>query len=318
LTGIVTPEAVRLEFETADVGSRSLALLLDIILQGITLIVVLTAVGGLFDGLSGALPEWVGVVLVVLLVFAVLYVYPVAMETLWRGRTLGKAMIGLRVVTAEGGPVRFRHAAIRGALQFVDLWGTLGGAGFFSILLSSRQQRLGDMVAGTLVLRERTRVAGRYPAAQGSWVGGIGAVKFRLPPGSESYAATIDPSGMTGEDYTAVRSFLLRAATLRSDARTRLAGQLAERIATKMAHTPAPGVSPELFLQIAAARFQQRAQGGAQPTPAPPPPPEAWSQTPPPPAPAPVPPPPTPRRPTWERLPTPEPPREQGGFTPPS
>ena len=87
---MVTPEAVPLDLETASIGSRFLALLIDIAIQGTLLFTVL---------------------------FAVIWGYPIAFESLWRGRTIGKAALGLRVVTKEGGQIGFRHAAIRAALR---------------------------------------------------------------------------------------------------------------------------------------------------------------------------------------------------------
>lgn len=247
MSGIVTPEAVRLDFDEANLGSRCLALLLDLLLQFTVLFTVLLAGTALAGATGEGLPEWVGVVLVLLLVFLVLWGYPVGSETLWRGRTLGKAALGLRVVTTEGAPVRFRHAAIRAALSLVDLWLTGGGAAVVSILATSRQQRLGDLVAGTLVLRERTAAGATAP------------VRFTVPPGAESYAATVDASGMTADDYATVRTFLLRATSLAPDARVRVGTDLARRVAAKLAHVPPAGVTPELFLTAAAARYQQRA-----------------------------------------------------------
>ena len=104
--------------------------------------------------------------------FIVLWATRSSCETLWRGRTLGKAALGLRVVTVEGAPVRFRHAAIRATLGLVDFFAHVRRARCSrSLLLTRRSQRLGDLVAGTIVLRERTarpRHAGRrVPAAAG-------------------------------------------------------------------------------------------------------------------------------------------------------
>jgi len=259
VSGIVTPEAVRLDFEEASIGSRCLALVIDLVLQVTVLFVVLLAGSALAGEIGEGLPEWVGIVLVLLLVFLVVWGYPVAMETLWRGRTIGKAALGLRVVTTEGAPVRFRHAAIRAALSVVDLWLTGGGAAVVSILATSRQQRLGDLVAGTLVLRERTAGGEATP------------VRFVVPPGAEAYAATVDASGMTADDYATVRTFLLRAGSLAPDARARVGTDLARRIAAKLAHVPPASVTPELFLTTAAARYQQRANrpSGWAPVPAP-------------------------------------------------
>ena len=217
--GIVTPEAVRLEFDGANIGSRSLALLVDLLAQALVLTLLLVAQAALVDGIGAALPGWAGIVVTLLLVFVVVWGYPVAFETLWRGRTPGKAALGLRVVTVEGAPVRFRHAAIRALLALVDIYASAGGVAVLSVLCSSRQQRVGDLVAGTLVLRE-----GRAGAA-------MTPVRFTVPPGAERYAGTVDPGGLTVQDYARVRQFLLRAEGLRPEARARLSADLARVVA---------------------------------------------------------------------------------------
>lgn len=299
--GIVTPEAVRLEFEGANLGTRIIALVLDLLVQFVLFLIITVAAVALSEGIGEALPDWVAIVLVLLASFGVLWGYPIGFETLWRGRTPGKAALGLRVVTTEGAPVRFRHAALRGVLGVVDFYISLGLVAVLTVLLSRRQQRLGDMVAGTLVLRERTAAA-RDVRAQ----------RFEVPPGAEAYAATVDTAGMTADDYATVRGFLLRAATLEPGARARLGTDLARRLAAALAHVPPPGVSPELFLAVAAARYQERsgAPGGPARTWAP----HAGPATLPGPAPA---------APTPTPTPAPDPaPAEEarpaGGFAPPA
>jgi uncharacterized RDD family membrane protein YckC len=97
--GVVTPEAVLLDLDTATVGSRAVAYLLDLAVLGIgyTALGIATAIlGG-----GGFVPGWVGITLLLLLVFAWQFGYPIGFETLWRGRTPGKAAMGLRVVTTE-------------------------------------------------------------------------------------------------------------------------------------------------------------------------------------------------------------------------
>lgn len=268
MSGVVTPEAVHLEFEAAGVGSRAIALALDLLLQGVTVVLLFVGLGLVAEGAGAGIPEWVGVTVTLLLVFAVMFGYPVAMETLWRGRTLGKAAMGLRVVTREGAPVQFRHAAIRAALGLIDFYLAFGGVAVISALVTREHQRLGDLVAGTLVLRERT--GARAPTA----------VRFAVPAGAEPYAATIDPAGLTSDDYAAVRGYLLRAGELAPAVRADLARRIARPIAARLRHQPPQGVSPELFLACVAARYQARGGVGARTTsgatapvpPAPPPP----------------------------------------------
>jgi uncharacterized RDD family membrane protein YckC len=245
---MVTPEAVALEFSTANVGSRILAFLIDIVIIGVVM------AAGLFVlaiyGDNAALPLWLVISILVILIPGWYLGYFVASETLWRGRTVGKAAMGLRVVTKEGGPVRFRHAAVRALLGLVDF---VIGSGFFAvmfILLSRDNQRLGDMVAGTLVLRERSGLPAPAP------------VTFQVPPGLEHYAATLDVSGLRIEEYQVVRTFLLRAPSLPPAPRTSLAMQLATPLAERLRPPPPQGVPPELFLHCVAAVYQRRQPAG--------------------------------------------------------
>lgn len=264
--GVVTPEAVPLEFAEANVGSRAVAFFIDAMLLGLLLLLLNATIGYLFDDAATGLPEWVAITALVLVNFLVFFGYPIGFETMMRGRSPGKAALGLRVVTVEGAPERFRHAAVRAALGLVDFVLTSGVAAVLSTLLSKRHQRLGDMVAGTVVLRERA--AAGPPRAS----------RFRVPDGAESYAATIDPSGLSDADYQTVREFLLRAANLRPAARQDLARTLATGIAARLGHTPPDSVSPESFLVCVAARYQQReapaadTQGTRRPATAAPPP----------------------------------------------
>lgn len=248
--GVVTPEAVRLQFDTAGVGSRSVAFALDVLVQGLALVTLLVAGGLVAEGAGAGPPPWVAATLVALLSFAVVWGYPVAMETLWRGRTLGKAAMGLRVVTKEGGPVRFRHAAVRAALGLVDFVVSSGAVAVLCVLFTRDNQRLGDLVAGTVVLRERTGMGRPTP------------VGFEVPAGAEAYAATLDVSALTTEDYAAVRAFLLRAPGLPEQVRVRLAADLAAALAGRLRHTRPEQVDPQTFLACLAARYQRRGARG--------------------------------------------------------
>lgn len=240
---LVTPEAVELQFETAGLGSRTLAVLIDLAIQGVMVVVASIPLFVLADAGGSATA---GIVVALVVVSVILLGYPIAFETLWRGRTPGKAALGLRVVTTDGAPIRFRHAAVRGFLTLVDLYLTSGAGAVLSMLFTRDSQRLGDLAAGTLVLRQRTGAQAPAP------------VSFPVPPGYEAYAATLDPAGLTGDDHVAVRSFLLRAAGLPPDARFSLGAQIATTVAGHMGHTPPAGLHPEAFLACVAAVHQAR------------------------------------------------------------
>jgi uncharacterized RDD family membrane protein YckC len=243
---MVTPEAVALEFQTANLGSRILAYLIDLAVVTVGILAGVLAAALIGQTTDVVVPDWVALTIVLVLLPGWWLGYFVAFETLWRGRTLGKAALGLRVVTKEGAPVRFRHAAIRALLGLVDF--AIAG-GFFAvvfILFTRDNQRLGDLVAGTLVLRERSGLAAPAP------------VSFAAPPGLEAYTATLDTSRVGTEEYQAVRTFLLRAASLPPGPRAALALQLANPLAARLRPPPPDGVSPELYLHCVAAAYQQR------------------------------------------------------------
>jgi uncharacterized RDD family membrane protein YckC len=228
VAGIVTPEAVPLRFDTATVGSRVVA-------------VVFAAVSA-----GSVLGDAVTVIVVLSLVLGLLVGYPAAMEALWDGRTLGKAAMGLRVVTREGAPVRFRHSAIRAMIGLIEIFALLGIPAVVAMLLTARDQRLGDLVAGTLVLRQRP---GRRPTSP---------VTFAVPWNWESWVATLDVSRLSAEQYGVVRAFLIRAPELSPDARWQISGELSAMVAQRMGVPVPPTVHPEMFLTGVATAYQRR------------------------------------------------------------
>jgi uncharacterized RDD family membrane protein YckC len=244
--GIVTPEAVVLEFPTASVGSRGVAKLLDLLAQGAALFAFILLIGLA----SNRLPGGVTIALVVFVVFGVVFLYPLVVETLTRGKTLGKAAMGLRVVTVEGAPIRFRHALLRALLLLVELFVfPPGGAlAVICILVSSRDQRLGDVVAGTIVIRERI--------ADSSAV----AYAFVPPYGLEAFTASLDASRISPELYRLVRTYLLRVNELDRSARWSLGAQVAQDVARAVGQLPPPAVPPEAYLVCAAAAYQARSR----------------------------------------------------------
>lgn len=240
--GLVTPEAVRLDLPTATVGSRGAAIIVDWLLQGLALLLLSVAAGFA----QAVEPSWLSTSIVLILSFLVVFGYPTAFETVTRGRTPGKMLLGLRVVTVEGAPVRFRHAAIRAALGTVDFSLTFGVAAVVSSLVSRRNQRLGDFVAGTVVLRER--VAASTTRAQ----------RFDVPSAATAVAGSIDASGLTARDYAAVRSYLLRVDGLPTERRDEIGRQLLSAIGPRLGTLPAVDLPPEQLLRTIAARYQER------------------------------------------------------------
>ena len=243
--GIVTPEAVLLRFDTAGLPSRALAKLVDVAVAGAAVLLSLAVVALLSGGLDGDAAAVVALVASTVGLFA----YPSVAEARW-GTTIGKATCGLRVVTVEGGPARLRHGMIRAALQVVDIVllpiGVIGAA---SMLASPLDQRVGDRVAGTIVLRARSGASDAL------------ALAFPPLPGYEGYVASLDITAVTPAQYEVLRSFLTRVDQLQPAARSHLAERLARPLAAAMRHALPPTLHPELFCACVAAAYQQRHGG---------------------------------------------------------
>ena len=242
MDGIVTPEAVVLDVETAGVASRVFAGIIDFTIQ-----IGVLWLGAMLLSISGVIDSSSADVGIAFLVAAVLMGYPVVSETLMRGRTIGKRAMGLRAVTLEGAPIRLRHALLRMMGGLVDRFlPPLGVTGMLMVMGTARHQRVGDLIAGTIVVRDPNRTL--LPPA----------VWFPVPRGLEGFAATIDPTAMTDEQYTVIRSFLMRNRELSAAARYSLAADLAERAARTLRHDGLRQVHPEAYLLCVLSRYQRR------------------------------------------------------------
>ncbi|MEV4149557.1 RDD family protein [Amycolatopsis sp. NPDC049691] len=241
---LVTGEAVVLDLRVAKLASRALAMLLDVLVQFALLL-------GTFFVLTLTVPgEDESLALTLILVFLVLILvgYPVLFETLSRGRSLGKMAMGLRVVRVDGGPIRFRHALTRGLAGFViDFWalGVFGAVAVIVSLCSSDGRRVGDFLAGTLVIRDRVPESAGYPA--------IG-----MPPGLEGWAAQLDLTRLPDDLALASRQFLARFGQLAPEAAHALGWSLAQQVGNALGTPVPPGVPPWAFLAAVLAERRNR------------------------------------------------------------
>jgi uncharacterized RDD family membrane protein YckC len=296
-SGIVTPDAVGLDLQVATLGSRGAAYLLDLVI--FLTVLGLLSIGQSLLGAAGFVPGWFGIAILLVFAFLWQFGYPIGFEVLNRGRTPGKAALGLRVVTVEGAPVRLRHATIRATVGILELLGTTGGIAVVSSFASKRSQRLGDMAAGTLVVRERR--GGGSPSVE----------TFLAPAGLETYAARLDVSGLRAGDYATIRETLRRARELPSPVRAQLTSELAHRFVGRVQPPPPANCSAEQFLTCLAAAVQSRrasAVGTAAPGSS------GWSSAP---APAPAPAPASARSSTTQPAAEAPPERPGSGFAPP-
>ncbi|QRP45011.1 RDD family protein [Amycolatopsis sp. FDAARGOS 1241] len=242
---LVTGEAVVLDLRVAKLASRGVAMLIDVLVQAAFLLIVVVVVAVASPDLDPALS-----VALLLTVFVLVVIgYPVLFETLSRGRSLGKLALGLRVVRLDGGPIRFRHALTRAlAGFFVDFWalGFLGAVAVIVSLSSSNGRRVGDYLAGTLVIRERV------PHSAQAYVA--------MPPGLEGWAAQLDLSRLPDDLALAARQFLARFQELRPDAAEALGYGLAQQVAHAIGVAVPYGMPAWVFLSAVLAERRNRDQ----------------------------------------------------------
>lgn len=215
MSDVVIGEAVVLDLRLARLASRSLAFALDVLVQFVALLIFWLIYASGAGGVDSALAAAIGL----LISIVVLVGYPVLFETLSRGRTLGKLALGLRVVRDDGGPIRFRHALVRGLTGFfVDFWALgLGGLVAMVVSLSSTKgKRVGDFLAGTVVIRERIPKTESAPVM--------------MPPALAGWAAGLNMSTLPDHLALAVRQYLTRYHQLNADARDNLGAQLATEV----------------------------------------------------------------------------------------
>jgi uncharacterized RDD family membrane protein YckC len=243
---IETPEQTSIEFPLAGIGSRFLALAIDGLLR-IAFIIVLVGIAGIL-GLIGLIKaagtQWVVAILIVAYFFIELG-YFAFFESVWNGQTPGKRWTHLRVIKDSGRPIGVPDAVLRNLMRTVDYLPSLYAAGVVSILISKQNKRLGDLVAGTVVVRENplqgfASVWEGSPSAQAPALG-------HFPP-------------LSVEELQLIETFLERRGSLDSDVRRAMSRQIAERISESRSIPPESRADSEKFLEAVAAQNRQSAR----------------------------------------------------------
>lgn len=217
-----------LEVPVAGLGSRLGAAALDGMIE-------VLVIGGLLLGVVGIAGTDVLRVALPTVATAVLLGYDMVFEARRSGRTPGKAAAGIRVVHVDGSPVTFRSSAVRNLLRLIDVIPGFYAVGAVSIVVTARSQRLGDVAAGTVVVRERRAAVDPSPP-------------LPLPRRLLDELDTWDTSALRDPDVLAVERFVERRTSLKPEVRRRLAADLAGRLRTAVV-APSAHVDDELFLQ---------------------------------------------------------------------
>jgi uncharacterized RDD family membrane protein YckC len=234
----VTPEAVTIAVDVAGLGSRMIAWLIDSLIQLAVVLPIVLGVG------AGNLAEGPELVVVSLVIFLIAWAYYPIFEVLWQGRTPGKRAQRIRVIRTDGQPAGGAAILVRNLIRILDVM-LLPFLAVISMLVTSRAQRLGDLAAGTMVVREP-----RFTEPE----------PVRLP--SRADLPFVDATGLSEREYDVIRSFLARRSSLDPTARWRLAAQLASSVRGRVGSLP-DGVPDEAMLEAVAQSYRRRFEGGA-------------------------------------------------------
>jgi uncharacterized RDD family membrane protein YckC len=237
---LVTGEAVALELPAAGVAVHAVSGAIDVV----TTLLLLWAASAVAVVATAGSDEALASTAMLLAVVLALLVLPTTLETLTRGRSLGKLALGLRTVRDDAGPIGFRHAFTRALVGVVEIWLLFAIPALVSGLVSAKGKRLGDYAAGTYVVRERVRMTIPPPPA--------------MPPALAGWAVGADIARLPDGLAMAVRQFLGRAAGLSPASRASIAAELQTEVLRHVAPPPPAGSHPEMVLTAVIADRRRR------------------------------------------------------------
>ncbi len=250
-----TPESVELEFTLAGLGNRGLAALIDYVIwsliTGIFLLVLSRA-----DWLISLVFSWVGnteaielwfTALLILISFVVYVGYYVVFETLWHGQTPGKRFVKIRAIREDGRPVGVIQATLRSLLRPIDELPPFYLGAFF-IVFNQREKRLGDFLAGTIVIQDEQAIA---PASV--------AISESSDELAQHLLQVADISQLLPDDFGVIRDFLQRRAAMKLESRKNVSLTLARQVKTVIDLSAIPeGTTSEVFLEAVYLSYQQQ------------------------------------------------------------
>jgi len=236
---MVTGDAVVLDVQIAQLPVRALSAVIDLIVIFVGYVIGVALWAATLSDLDSSFSAAVLVIFTVLTIVG----YPIVFEVTTRGRSLGKMAMGLRVVSDDGGPERFRQALFRALAGFIELWMFTGGPAVICSLLSARGKRIGDIFAGTMVISERApKLSPPQP----------------MPPQLAWWAGSLQLSGLGAAEAERARQFLSRAAQLQPGIRDQMAHRITADVVAQISPPPPPGTPPQLVLAAVLAERHRR------------------------------------------------------------
>jgi uncharacterized RDD family membrane protein YckC len=239
---IDTPEQTALEFPLAGIGSRFVAIAIDTAIQFVVFLVLMLSVAlaaPVLRRLGSLGPQWI-IALLVIAGFVIYYGYFACFEAVWNGQTPGKRYAQLRVIKDDGRPVSPYDAIARNLLRIVDQLPVFYGVAMITVLLSRQNKRLGDFVAGTVVVHEKA----------------IEAARPFLEIHTEESATAYDVSRITPDELRLIETFLQRRDSFDPALRGSMAAQISTRIAQKLEVQVYGWPANERFLEAVQAQYR--------------------------------------------------------------
>src|SRR3989441_11837357 len=212
---VETPDHVVLRYDLAGAGNRGFAAVIDFTVASLIVVAALMLLSFVSSETGDEIYILGGVEVIVTL--SLIWAYFILLEWLWNGQTIGKRAFKLRVINEDGSPAQFTAVLIRNLLRLVDFLPALYGLGVLVIVLSPKSQRLGDLAAGTYVVRA--------PRPQVDWF----SLRTVTPLGA---GLTAETRRMPGEAQRLVREFVAREAQLAPTERARVAALIAAKLRT--------------------------------------------------------------------------------------
>jgi uncharacterized RDD family membrane protein YckC len=231
---IETPEQIPLEFPLAGIGSRFLAIALDTLIQVLGFLLIIFVAEILLPTAARFTPRaWTWAAAIFFLCVFVLYSgYYALFEIFWNGQTPGKRLVRLRVISDSGRPITVYEAVVRNLLRIIDQFPGLYVVGIISVFLTAGNKRLGDIVAGTVVIHEK-------------------AMQETQPDFAAPAASTVPSPGsqISSEELELIERFLQRRYDLSPEVRRQSAEQIAARLRARLGATQDGTASPEDYLE---------------------------------------------------------------------
>jgi uncharacterized RDD family membrane protein YckC len=258
---IETPELVTIEFPLAGIGSRFIAILVDTLILGAALVIliflgvfVITALGNFGEKSA----SW-GIGILILILFLLFWGYFALFEGFNNGRTLGKRVAKIRVIHQSGRGINFVEALARNLVRIIDYMPGFYGVGIAAMFMSKRSQRLGDMVAGTLVVREREVEAPMWGESTSRTLTAAAlAPNSPIPP---PHLRVLLPAPalakLSPSDLEVLEGFFSRRLDMDLATRSALANRIASALCAKSGLSIPPEISVETFLEAVAHQFRE-------------------------------------------------------------